>query len=142
MISDVGFTLQPGGRSRPSSFGIDAYYKDRDQPARTEDRQFRRPIFLHPSFNYSQAIVVKGVRAHGERTTTALLVAGAANIAWVAGRRHEQQLGVTKRKKVQTFAPDERAFIQNNWIYPRPHPELDRLGRCAAYTFNQWLGLG
>ena len=27
------------------------------------------------------------------------------------------------------FEPAELAFIASNWIYPRPQPELDRLGR-------------
>ena len=117
---DAGFTLQP---LEGLKFGIDAYYKTATNLL--DEGQFGAPIIL-TSFNYAQA-EVKGIELTASYDNGPWSLFG--NIAW-------SQAQGTKINSAQfNFAPDELAFIQNNWIF-LDHNQSWTGSAGAAYTFN------
>ena len=118
---DAGFTLQPLDGLK---FGVGAYYKSATNLL--DEGQFGAPVIL-TSFNYAQA-EVKGIELTANYEDGPWSVYG--NLAWSVAR------GTNINSAQFNFAPDELAFIQNNWIY-LDHNQSWTGSAGAAYTFNR-----
>ena len=118
---DAGFELQPIDGLK---LGFDAYYKIATNLL--DEGQFGAPIIL-TSFNYASAIV-KGVELSASYDSGPWSLFG--NIAW------SEAQGTNINSAQFNFAPDQLAFIQNNWIY-LDHNQSWTGSAGAAYTFNQ-----
>jgi len=118
---DVGFGLQPLDGLK---LGVDAYYKIATNLL--DEGQFGAPVIL-TSFNYAQA-EVKGIELTGSYDNGPWSLFG--NLAWSEAK------GTNINSAQFNFAPDELAFIQNNWIY-LDHNQSWTASAGAAYTFNR-----
>jgi outer membrane receptor protein involved in Fe transport len=118
---DVGFELQP---LEGVKFGFDAYYKTATNLL--DEGQFGAPVIL-TSFNYAQA-EVKGIELTASYDNGPWSLFG--NLAWSEAK------GTNINSAQFNFAPDELAFIQNNWIY-LDHNQSWTGSAGAAYTFNR-----
>jgi outer membrane receptor protein involved in Fe transport len=118
---DVGFEVQPLDGLK---FGLDAYYKSATNLL--DEGQFGAPVIL-TSFNYASAIV-KGIELTGSYDSGPWSLFG--NLAW------SEAQGTNINSAQFNFAPDELAFIQNNWIY-LDHNQSWTGSAGAAYTFNR-----
>jgi outer membrane receptor protein involved in Fe transport len=117
---DAGFEVQPLDGLK---LGVDAYYKSATNLL--DEGQFGAPIIL-TSFNYASAIV-KGVELSASYDTGPWSLFG--NLAW------SEAQGTSINSAQFNFAPDELAFIQNDWIY-LDHNQSWTASGGAAYTFN------
>jgi outer membrane receptor protein involved in Fe transport len=118
---DVGFEYRPTDGLK---FGVDAYYKIATNLL--DEGQFGAPVIL-TSFNYAQG-EVKGIELTGSYDTGPWSLFG--NLAWSEAK------GTNINSAQFNFAPDELAFIQNNWIY-LDHNQSWTASAGAAYTFNR-----
>jgi outer membrane receptor protein involved in Fe transport len=117
---DAGFEVQPLDGLK---LGFDAYYKSATNLL--DEGQFGAPVIL-TSFNYAQA-EVKGVELSASYDNGPWSLFG--NLAW------SEAQGTNINSAQFNFAPDELAFIQNNWIY-LDHNQSWTGSAGAAYTFN------
>ncbi len=118
---DAGVELRPTDTLK---FGLDAYYKTATNLL--DEGQFGAPIIL-TSFNYAYG-EVKGVELTGSFDKGPWSLFG--NLAWSEAK------GTQINSAQFNFAPDELAFIQNNWIY-LDHNQSWTGSAGAAYTFNR-----
>src|SRR5579883_690733 len=118
---DAGFQLQP---LEGLTFGFDAYYKIAENLL--DEGQFGAPIFL-TSFNYANA-QVKGIELSGNYTKGPWSIF--ANLAWSEAK------GSNINSAQFNFAPDELAFISQNYIY-LDHNQSYSASLGSAYTFSR-----
>lgn len=118
---DVGFEVQATDSLK---LGVDAYYKVATNLL--DEGQFGAPVIL-TSFNYASAIV-KGVELSASYDDGPWSLFG--NLAW------SQAQGTDIHSAQFNFAPDELAFVHNNWIY-LDHNQSWTGSAGAAYTFNR-----
>jgi outer membrane receptor protein involved in Fe transport len=117
---DLGAEVRP----KPGlKFGVDLYYKIAENLL--DEGQFGAPIFL-TSFNYANAIV-KGIELTGAYDRGPWSVYG--NLAFSDAR------GTNINSAQFNFAPDELAFISQNYIY-LDHQQSVAGSAGVAYTFN------
>jgi outer membrane receptor protein involved in Fe transport len=117
---DAGFEVRPKPELK---FGFDAYYKIAENLL--DEGQFGAPIVL-TSFNYANA-TVKGVELTGSYDSGPWSVYG--NVAW------SEALATNINSAQFNFAPDELAFISQNYIYT-DHNQSVTGSAGVAYTFN------
>jgi outer membrane receptor protein involved in Fe transport len=118
---DAGVEIRP---TENLKFGFDAYYKSAIN--QLDEGQFGAPIIL-TSFNYAYGMV-RGVELTGSFDKGPWSLYG--NLAWSEAK------GTQINSAQFNFAPDELAFIQNNWIY-LDHNQSWTGSAGAAYTFNR-----
>ncbi|HEY2871433.1 MAG TPA: TonB-dependent receptor [Reyranella sp.] len=118
---DAGVEVRPTDNLK---FGLDAYYKQSTNLL--DEGQFGAPIIL-TSFNYAYG-EVKGVELTGSFDQGPWSLYG--NVAWSEAK------GTQINSAQFNFAPDELAFIQNNWIY-LDHSQSWTGSAGAAYTMNR-----
>jgi outer membrane receptor protein involved in Fe transport len=118
---DGGFEVRP---MDGLTLGFDAYYKIAENLL--DEGQFGAPIFL-TSFNYANA-QVKGVELSGSYESGPWSVFG--NLAW------SEAMGSGINSAQFNFAPDELAYIAQNYIY-LDHNQSWTGSAGAAYTFNK-----
>ena len=118
---DAGVEVRPTDNLK---FGLDAYYKTATNLL--DEGQFGAPIIL-TSFNYAYG-EVKGVELTGSFDQGPWSLYG--NVAWSEAK------GTQINSAQFNFAPDELAFIQNNWIY-LDHSQSWTGSAGAAYTMSR-----
>jgi outer membrane receptor protein involved in Fe transport len=118
---DAGVEVRPTDTLK---FGVDAYYKQSTNLL--DEGQFGAPIIL-TSFNYAYG-EVKGIELTGSYDSGPWSLYG--NLAWSEAK------GTQINSAQFNFAPDELAFIQNNWIY-LDHNQSWTGSAGTAYTFNR-----
>ena len=106
------------------TIGVDAYYKLSNNLI--DEGQFGAPIIL-TAFNYAQG-QQSGVEWTGSYDHGPLSLYG--NLAY------SRAMGKDINSAQFNFAPDELAFIQNNFIH-LDHDQIWSASAGAAYTFNQ-----
>jgi outer membrane receptor protein involved in Fe transport len=106
------------------TIGVDAYYKQSNNLI--DEGQFGAPIIL-TAFNYAQG-QQSGVELTGSYDCGPLSLY--ANLAW------SRAMGKDINSAQFNFAPDELAFIQNNFIH-LDHDQTWSGSAGGAYTFNQ-----
>jgi outer membrane receptor protein involved in Fe transport len=106
------------------TIGVDAYYKQSNNLI--DEGQFGAPIIL-TAFNYAQG-QQSGFELTGSYDRGPLSLY--ANLAW------SRAMGKDINSAQFNFAPDELAFIQNNFIH-LDHDQTWSGSAGGAYTFNQ-----
>jgi outer membrane receptor protein involved in Fe transport len=106
------------------TIGVDAYYKQSKNLI--DEGQFGAPIIL-TAFNYAQG-QQSGIELTGSYDRGPLSLY--ANLAW------SRAMGKNINSAQFNFAPDELAYIQNNFIH-LDHDQTWSGSAGGAYTFNQ-----